>query len=187
MLAYAWLAATILGIAAFVVLLSAIVASARAGKMALVGLSSGFFAAVIAVFLLARNPYWIIAVTVILVPIAMWLVKRTTRNEAQREQVMKFSGAHVTLMLGSLLFLVPFAWLISTSLKTDDEQAVFPPVWLPTQQIASSTLVNTSGTPAPIAWYLKDSAEQVKVAEMEELPSGAIRVQAIEGPTTGNQ
>lgn len=187
MLAYAWLAATVLGIAAFVVLLSAIVASARAGKMALVGLSSAFFAAVVAVFLLSRDPYWIITVTVILVPIAMWMVKRTTRNEAQREQVLKFSGAHVTLMLGSLLFLVPFAWLISTSLKTDEEQAVFPPVWLPTQQIASSTLTNTSGTPAPISWYRKDSEEQVKVAEMEELPTGAIRVQTIDGPTPGNQ
>jgi multiple sugar transport system permease protein len=182
MLAFAWLVATVLGIAAFVILMSATVAALRARKINLAGLSAAFMAALVAVFLLARNPYWIVLVSVVLVPIAWWMVRRTTRNQSQVEQVTKFSAAHCTLLGGSLLFLVPFAWLISTSLKTDDEQAVFPPVWIPTQQIASSTLLNASGTPAPISWYLKDSAEQVKVAEVAELPSGGVQVQTIETP-----
>ena len=38
---------------------------------------------------------------------------------------------HLVLLSGSALFLVPFAWLVVTSLKTDAQMAVFPPVWVP--------------------------------------------------------
>ncbi|MDQ2731386.1 MAG: hypothetical protein M3Y56_06990, partial [Armatimonadota bacterium] len=64
-------------------------------------------------------------------------LRRTTRNASHAAETVKLSGAHLTLLAGSVLFLIPFAWLISTSLKTDEEQAVFPPVWIPTQQITT--------------------------------------------------
>ena len=38
---------------------------------------------------------------------------------------------HLVLVSGSLLFLIPFVWLIVTSLKTDAQMAVYPPVWIP--------------------------------------------------------
>ncbi|HEV2471456.1 MAG TPA: carbohydrate ABC transporter permease, partial [Chthonomonadales bacterium] len=34
-------------------------------------------------------------------------------------------------ILGSLLFLVPFIWMVVTSLKTDRQTTVYPPVWIP--------------------------------------------------------
>ena len=38
---------------------------------------------------------------------------------------------HLVLLSGSALFLVPFVWLVVTSLKTDAQTAVYPPVWVP--------------------------------------------------------
>ncbi|RYX85522.1 carbohydrate ABC transporter permease [bacterium] len=183
MTALVWLIAIILGLVAVVVLVSASIASARVQKWPMCAVSAAFTLALVGVVLLSRNPYVICAVSVLLAPIALFVVKKTTRNSAQAEQVTRLSAAHITLMVGSLMFLIPFAWLISTSLKSDDEQAVFPPVWIPTQQITSDTTKTTEGEPAPLSWYLKDSAKQQKVAEIADLPSGEIRVQPIESGT----
>ncbi len=180
MTALAWLVAIILGITALIVLVSAAVASARAQKWGMVGVSTGFTLALLAVVLVARNPYIICVISLLLAPLAFYVVKRTTRSPGQVEQVTRLSAAHCALMAGSLLFLIPFAWLISTSLKSDDEQAVFPPVWIPTQQITSDAVKTKDGDPAPVSWYLQNSARPQKVAEVEELPSGEVRVLPIE-------
>lgn len=179
-----WFIAIIVGIMSLVVVTSATVASVRAQKLGLAALNSVFLVALLVSALWGRNPLVLFVLSALLGGIAWWSIKRTTRNEAQAEQVTKLSAAHITLLAGSLLFLIPFAWLISTSLKTDDEQAVFPPVWIPTQQIASDTVKNTEGTPAPLSWYHKDSARPQKVAEVEALPSGAVRVLPVE---SGNE
>lgn len=39
--------------------------------------------------------------------------------------------AHAALIVCSSAFLVPFAWLVSTSLKSDPQIFVFPPLWVP--------------------------------------------------------
>lgn len=99
---------------------------------------------------------------------------------------LKLSFAHFVLMLGSLIFLIPFAWLISASLKTDEEQAVFPPVWIPTQQVTSDKIMNAEGKPAGISmWKVPKGTDlyiswppntPIQVVEVEELPSGDVRV-----------
>jgi multiple sugar transport system permease protein len=38
---------------------------------------------------------------------------------------------HLVLISGSLLFLIPFIWLVVTSLKNDVQMAAYPPVWIP--------------------------------------------------------
>jgi multiple sugar transport system permease protein len=38
---------------------------------------------------------------------------------------------YVVLVLLSVVFLIPWVWMISTSLKSPDELAVWPPVWIP--------------------------------------------------------
>ena len=38
---------------------------------------------------------------------------------------------HLVLISGSALFLVPFVWMVVTSLKTDVQTNAFPPVWVP--------------------------------------------------------
>ena len=38
---------------------------------------------------------------------------------------------HLVLITGSAIFLIPFAWMLSTSLKADAQLTVYPPVWIP--------------------------------------------------------
>ena len=38
---------------------------------------------------------------------------------------------HAALVVCGVVFLIPFAWLLSTSLKADPQIFVFPPVWIP--------------------------------------------------------
>lgn len=39
--------------------------------------------------------------------------------------------AHICLMAASLFFMVPFVWMVSTSLKPQTQIFVFPPEWIP--------------------------------------------------------
>jgi multiple sugar transport system permease protein len=39
--------------------------------------------------------------------------------------------AHVLLLLGAVTMVVPFLWMLSTSLKSDQQAYVFPPIWIP--------------------------------------------------------
>jgi multiple sugar transport system permease protein len=39
----------------------------------------------------------------------------------------------LVIAAGSVVFLLPFAWMVSTSFKTTDQVYVFPPVWIPPQ------------------------------------------------------
>ncbi|HEY3107780.1 MAG TPA: carbohydrate ABC transporter permease [Chloroflexota bacterium] len=43
--------------------------------------------------------------------------------------------AHAVLIAGALLMVVPFLWMISTSLKTEDQVFVLPPLWFPTNPV----------------------------------------------------
>ena len=43
--------------------------------------------------------------------------------------------AYVALTIGSLWALFPFLWMISTSLKSDSEVLIYPPVWIPTRLV----------------------------------------------------
>ena len=47
------------------------------------------------------------------------------------EREAKLTLLHLALLSGSALFLVPFVWLVVTSIKTDSQIAVYPPVWVP--------------------------------------------------------
>ena len=49
----------------------------------------------------------------------------------QSRKIFKFC-VHLALIEGSVLFAFPFIWLLSTSMKYDEELFVYPPRWLPT-------------------------------------------------------
>ena len=38
---------------------------------------------------------------------------------------------YVMLGIGSILMLLPFVWMISTSLKSGNEVMMMPPIWIP--------------------------------------------------------
>ncbi len=39
--------------------------------------------------------------------------------------------SHVVLAAGAITMIAPFVWMVSTSLKSDQQAYVFPPVWIP--------------------------------------------------------
>jgi multiple sugar transport system permease protein len=49
----------------------------------------------------------------------------------KRNRLVKLSALHAALIALSALFLVPLAWLVSTSLKTDSQLSAYPPIWIP--------------------------------------------------------
>lgn len=179
MTAFVWLLAIVLGTVALVVLVSALVASVRAKRAPLLVLSAMLCLGFVSACIVMPNAYVIGLVSALMIPLALLVVKRGTRNASHASQVTKLSMAHCALMAGSLLFLIPFAWLISTSLKSDDEQAAFPPIWIPTQQITSDKVRTVDAKPAPLSWWQKGTPKAVQVAEIAELPSGNVKVQPL--------
>ena len=70
-----------------------------------------------------------------------------------------------------MLFLVPFVWLVVTSLKEESEMSKFPPVWIPTQQVT----LTLDGKERGLATARYQGA-LVKVAVMQEFETGERRV-----------
>ncbi len=62
---------------------------------------------------------------------------------------------HAGLLLGSLVMLTPFLWMLSTSLKLPPEIFRYPPVWIPAK-IAWSNYPNTLQA-LPFHWYYFNS------------------------------
>lgn len=64
-------------------------------------------------------------------------------------------SSHAFLILFGLFFLLPFIWMLSTSLKPDDELFLWPPIWLPSILVWSNypDAVNY----VPFLMYLKNT------------------------------
>lgn len=60
-----------------------------------------------------------------------WLTRKRVRN------LIRSVLTHAALIPAAVVFLLPFIWMLSTSLKTDEQLFVFPPIWIPN----------------PIAWW----------------------------------
>jgi multiple sugar transport system permease protein len=73
-----------------------------------------------------------IVYSVLLAPRITWKEVKAAR-EMRRQAIL-----HMILVTLSALFLVPFAWLVTTSLKEDEDMSKFPPVWVPRQQVKVS-------------------------------------------------
>ena len=171
--------------------LSALVVSVRTNQTHFIILSL-FGLGVMGTALWVHQPLVIAGRTLIVAPLLIaalslvigWasamVVGRASSTKAQAGQLVKLSSAHVFLLLGSMMFLIPFAWLISTSLKTDAEMAIFPPVWIPTQQTTDAQVKDAQGQGALLSWWREaDPKQKMRVAEVAQLPSGDVRVQAI--------
>lgn len=102
-------------------------------------------------------------------PAMDWQTVKYSR-EASRQTAL-----HLTLLTGSFIFLIPFAWLVVTSLKEDSEMSQFPPVWIPTQQVKQ--VIDGKERGLATATY---QGSKLKVAVMEELDTGQRRVQVLE-------
>jgi multiple sugar transport system permease protein len=54
-----------------------------------------------------------------------------TQYARARAKLLRNAIAHAFLILFSFTFVVPFAWMISTAFKTNEQMFVYPPIWIP--------------------------------------------------------
>ena len=63
---------------------------------------------------------------------ALLLSRRLGRQaEMLPQRDMRLAALHVALVSGSALFLIPFVWMLVTSVKTDVQTNAYPPIWVP--------------------------------------------------------
>ena len=91
------------------------------------------------------------------------------------KEALRGSLLNLVLLTGSFVFLVPFAWLVSTSLKEDKDMSAFPPVWIPTQQV----MLNINGTERGLVTTNYQGKKTTAVV-MEETEQGDRTLQPIE-------
>jgi multiple sugar transport system permease protein len=65
-------------------------------------------------------------------PVSARLMLRPRRiSYKQVRSVVREILTHIVLLPAAFVFLLPFLWMISTSLKTDTQLYAYPPIWIP--------------------------------------------------------
>jgi multiple sugar transport system permease protein len=80
----------------------------------------------------------------------------TAERSAANRKLMRTVAAHAALIALSIVFLIPFLWLLSTSFKPDAQIFAFPPVWIP-QPITFQHYVDGMNY-IPFLLYLRNTA-----------------------------
>jgi len=94
----------------------------------------------------------------------------------RRREIVRKSVYHLILLAGSAIFVLPFIWLLTTSVKEEDQMFKYPPVWIPTQQMK----IGIGGKKIGLS-TMKLAGGIVRVAEIAELENGSKRVQVLPG------
>ena len=77
---------------------------------------------------------------------------------------------HGALILGSVVMLLPFLWMLSTSLKTPAEVFTFPPIWIPSR-LAWENYVTTVSVMPFGRFYLNSAIVTASVTVLQLLVS----------------
>jgi len=97
----------------------------------------------------------------------------------RRKEYVRKAILHTVLLIGSVVFMVPFVWLVTTSLKEEDEIFRYPPVWIPTRQVK----IDLGGHKYPVSMW-----NGVRVAEISETEAGEVKVRVLPGqPNAGKE
>jgi multiple sugar transport system permease protein len=85
------------------------------------------------------------------------LAKRPLASDARYrfERGLRTVLSQAGLVVLSLVFIVPFAWLVSTSFKPESQIFLFPPVWIPRPPILTHYIEGVQFL--PFALYLKNT------------------------------
>ena len=94
----------------------------------------------------------------------------------QRKEYIRRATYHLILLTGSVVFIVPFVWLVTTSVKEEDQMFKYPPVWIPTQQ----TKIQFDGKQCGLS-TITVAGKTLKVAETQEFEDGTKRVKVLPG------
>jgi len=81
------------------------------------------------------------------------------RRDASKHRVERTQNilTHLVLVLGAIVVLVPFAWMLSTSLKQPDQVKVFPPIWIPKPFVWSNYITTFQIFPVSFWVFIKNS------------------------------
>ena len=93
-------------------------------------------------------------------------------SQAKVERVARHVLVYTLLVLGTILVMVPFAWTLSTSLKSDKQVLEFPPSWIPKPPIWYNYVEIFEARPF-LLWY-KNSLFVAAVRLFGEVLSSAI-------------
>ena len=104
--------------------------------------------------------------------------KRVTdwKRIKQRKEYARKAVFHLVLLTGSAVFIMPFAWLVTTSVKEEDQIFKYPPVWIPTQQVK----INLDGHRRGLSTF-ETAGRSVKVAEISEFQDGRKKIRVLPG------
>lgn len=58
---------------------------------------------------------------------------KTWQQSKRQKEISKKIAAYLFLILGSIIMMIPFLWMISTSLKPDGAVFTMPPEWIPSE------------------------------------------------------
>ena len=84
-----------------------------------------------------------------------------------RKKIIRSAALHLVLLAGSAIFILPFAWLLVTSVKQADQVFKYPPEWIPTRQVN----VSIDGKEYGLS-ILKREGRNVRVAEIADVEDG---------------
>ncbi len=63
------------------------------------------------------------------------MTRNTTSYSRRRKQIYDLLThqilPHIILLPAAAIFLIPFLWMVSTSLKPNEQLFAYPPVWIP--------------------------------------------------------
>lgn len=80
--------------------------------------------------------------------------------------------AHAALAAGALVMVIPFLWMVSTSLKTEDQVFVLPPLWFPSRPVFGNYV--RLFTEIPFGRYIVNSSFVSISVMIGELATSAI-------------
>ncbi len=83
-----------------------------------------------------------------------WRAFRQSKGKVRRLQVL---ATHLVLMIGAVIVFIPFAWMISTSLKPPHQIKVFPPIWIPNPIVWSNYVTAVTIFPIPFWIFVYNS------------------------------
>ncbi len=95
-----------------------------------------------------------------------WIEARPGRR--RHAGTLKRLGLHALLLAGSVVMLVPFVWMLSTSLKEPGDVFIYPPQWIPQPVVWENYLETVTIMPFG-RFYLNSAIQAVSVTVLQLL------------------
>lgn len=76
-------------------------------------------------------------------------------NSIRLQNIVRRLSIHTVLLAGSLIMVIPLLWTLSTSLKTPQQIAIWPPEWIP-NPVKWSNYIEVFGA-APVTLWIRNS------------------------------